>query len=78
MNIAQLAILVYGVLTLLLTFHLAQVVGSFWGMALAVVAAGLTYVYQTGEVLWPSAYRAQAMAWGLVLMLTWAAWGLII
>lgn len=49
--IAQLAVVVYGVLTILLAAVLAYMQHSTFGMALAFAAAGMTYSFQFVQML---------------------------
>lgn len=46
MDILGLAVVAYGILTLVLCFAQAALMGSTAGMLMSVVAAGLTYVFQ--------------------------------
>lgn len=46
MNVAHLAVVVYGALTLILAAVLAGMQHSVLGMALAFAASGVTYVFQ--------------------------------
>lgn len=49
--IAQLAVVIYGVLTILLAAVLAYMQHSVLGMALAFAAAGMTYSFQFVQML---------------------------
>jgi len=58
--IAQLAVVVYGVLTLILAAGLAAMQHSVIGMALAFAASGLAYLFQFVQLLGTQYdYRAQ-------------------
>lgn len=43
---SQIAVVAYGAITILLAFAFGCVQGSAWGMALALLAAGFTYLFQ--------------------------------
>lgn len=58
------AVLAYGLLTNILTFAFAVHSGSTAAIAIAVAAAGITYVFQVAE---------QFQAWASVRILLWLA-----
>lgn len=80
MNANHLAIILWGLLTVIPTFAAALFMGSFWGMALAAAAAGLTYVFQVNEQriavngITDSAAAVSIAIWVLVIQTTVGAW----
>lgn len=68
--INQIAMLTYGALTLTLATLLAWSVGSFWGMLTAVMAAGLTYVFQVITDEQPYLTTLMKVVWAAVIVLT--------
>lgn len=79
--IYQLATIVYGTLTLILTFLLAWHVGSFWAMACSAVAAACTYVFQALllelDATDNTSRQLLGFMWAAVVFVTLIAWVLI-
>lgn len=70
------AILVYGVLTIVLAFALAWSVGSFWGMAFAAAAAGMTYIFQALAEDAPDVDAVMAGLWIAIILAVLASFAL--
>lgn len=70
MNANHLAIIFYGMLTIALSFVQALVMDSPVGMLAAVVAAGLTYVFQAWFEVTPRVTVGQAFLWALIIIAT--------
>lgn len=77
MPIDVVATIVYGALTLFLTFMAAIQVHSFWAMALTILATGLSYVFQAWQVMTPVNGTFLWGLWAWVLVCVLVAWGLI-
>jgi hypothetical protein len=74
--IPQLAVLVYGSLTLVMAFALSVWQASFWGAFCATTAAGVTYLFQALQVANPddgSAEFVLFVLWLTVIGLTLAS-----
>lgn len=70
--------LAYGLLTIILTFIAAIHVNSFWGMACAVVAAGVTYLFQIVDMNKPVGNGTLLdCMWATVVLLVLASWSFI-
>lgn len=71
MNVNHLAILLYGVLTLVFAFIFAHTVGSNLAMVLIVLATAMTYTFQTLQEFTSS--RFVLILWAAVVALLVAA-----
>lgn len=67
------AILLYGSLTLLMTFGVALWAGSFWGAVAAAGAAGVTYAFQIMQEVYAPDWLLN-LTWLLVVSLVVTAW----
>lgn len=67
------AILTYGVLTLLMTFSISLWVGSFWGAVISATAAGITYVFQVLQEVDAPDWLLN-LTWLLVVAMVVTAW----
>lgn len=80
--IAQLAVILYGALTLVGAFCVAAWQGSLWGMVLVVLAAGVTYLFQALQIAVDEYGNGDArilnVLWGVVILLFVAGLGVSI
>lgn len=80
--IGQLAVLVYGALTLVGAFCVAAMQGSLWGMVLTVLAAGVTYLFQVVQIAVDEYGNGDAaivnVLWAVVIILFVAGLGVSI
>lgn len=73
MNANHFAIIVYGVLTIVLCYTQAAMLGSSAGMMLALAAAGMTYAFQAGFERVQRVTPPLAFLWAAIIVVTIAS-----
>lgn len=77
MNVSHLAVVVYGAITILLAFAFGYIQGSTWGMVFALLAVGLTYIFQVIEAAMDANDSSDTLG-GVILTALWGAVALLI